>query len=200
MKLIIITSPDIMSGEASAICCLLDAGVDRVHLRKPYGQRDDYERIIMQIPEVYRGRVVVHDYFELHDKYMLGGIHLNSRNSLIPSGFGGTVSCSCHSFADVTERKHIVDYMFLSPIFDSISKAGYLSAFSEDSLHRASADGIIDSKVMALGGVTFECIPLLERLSFGGAVMLGDVWSRIADGGIDAVCTDIKEMKNSTLL
>ena len=79
---------------------------------------------------------------------------------------------------------------------DSISKTGYLSAFSEEDLIRASANGIIDYKVMALGGVTFESIPLLERLSFGGAVMLGDVWNRIADGGINAVCEDIKEMKS----
>lgn len=196
MKLMIITSPDIMSGEASLICRLLDAGADRVHLRKPLAQREDYERVIVQIPQEYRESVVVHDYFELRDQYMLGGIHLNSRNRRPSSYSGGTVSRSCHSFADVTEHQPFVDYLFLSPVFDSISKTGYLSAFSEEDLIRASANGIIDYKVMALGGVTFESIPLLERLSFGGAVMLGDVWNRIADGGINAVCEDIKEMKS----
>ena len=131
---------------------------------------------------------------------MLGGIHLNSRNSLPSSYSAGTVSRSCHSFAEVTEHKPIVDYLFLSPILDSISKTGYLSAFSEEDLIRASANGIIDYKVMALGGVTFESIPLLERLSFGGAVMLGDVWNRIAAGDINDVCVDIREMKNSNTL
>ena len=200
MKLIIVTSPDIMSGEASLICRLLDAGADRVHLRKPHTQREDYERVIVQIPQEYRESVVVHDYFELRDQYMLGGIHLNSRNSRPSSYSAGTVSRSCHSFAEVTKHKPNVDYLFLSPIFDSISKTGYLSAFSEEDLYRASDKGIIDNKVMALGGVTFESIPLLKRLSFGGAVMLGDVWNRIADGGINNVCSDIREMKHYSCL
>ena len=200
MKLIIVTSPDIMSGEASLICRLLDAGADRVHLRKPHTQREDYERVIVQIPQEYRESVVVHDYFELRDQYMLGGIHLNSRNSRPSSNIAGTVSRSCHSFAEVIEHKPKVDYLFLSPIFDSISKAGYLSAFSEEDLYLASVNGIIDNKVMALGGVTFESIPLLKRLSFGGAVMLGDVWNRIADGGINNVCSDIREMKHYSCL
>jgi thiamine-phosphate pyrophosphorylase len=200
MKLIVITSPDIVPGEASFICRLLDAGTDRVHLRKPYGQRDDYESIIMQIPEIYRKRLVVHDYFELCSKYMLGGIHLNVRNNRFSPNSCGTVSCSCHSFTDVTERKPMMDYMFLSPIFDSISKVGYMSAFSEEILYQASSDGIIDSKIMALGGVTFQSISLLEKLSFGGAVMLGEVWQRIADGDINGVCSDIKEMKKITSL
>ncbi len=41
-----------------------------------------------------------------------------------------------------------------SPIYDSISKEGYSSAYSCDTLQKAQQAGIIDSKVMALGGIT----------------------------------------------
>jgi thiamine-phosphate pyrophosphorylase len=69
-------------------------------------------------------------------------------------------------------KKHF-DYVFLSPIFDSISKAGYKSAFTEEMLKEASDKGIIDEKVVALGGVTFDKIPYLKKLNFGGAAMMG---------------------------
>ena len=69
--------------------------------------------------------------------------------------------------------KNDYDYLFLSPIFDSISKVGYKSAFTEDMLKDASAKGVIDEKVVALGGVTFNRIPYLKELNFGGAAMMG---------------------------
>lgn len=65
--------------------------------------------------------------------------------------------------------------MFLSPIFDSVSKQGYTSAFTDNVLKQASKDGIIDNKVVALGGVTPDKINYLRQLNFGGAAMLGCV-------------------------
>ena len=75
-------------------------------------------------------------------------------------------------------RKASVDYLFLSPIFDSISKAGYKSNFTIDELRAAADAGIIDSRVFALGGVTPDRLSLLQSIGFGGAVMLGAVWGR----------------------
>ena len=69
-----------------------------------------------------------------------------------------------------------MDYLFLSPIFDSISKRGYLSQFSIESLQNAAEEGLIDGKVFALGGVTQAKLPLLHELGFGGAAMLGAAW------------------------
>ena len=69
------------------------------------------------------------------------------------------------------------DYVFLSPVFDSISKAGYKAGFSMEELQEASSRGIIDEKVVALGGVTFDSIPYLKRLGFGGAAMIGSIYN-----------------------
>ena len=68
--------------------------------------------------------------------------------------------------------------MFLSPIFDSISKDDYPAAFNEEELRSAAKQNIIDKKVIALGGVTYENIHLLKQYNFGGAVILGDLWNR----------------------
>ena len=70
------------------------------------------------------------------------------------------------------------NYVFLSPIFDSISKSDYKAAFEMSVLEDASARGIIDKKVMALGGVTAENMKTIKELGFGGAVVLGDLWDR----------------------
>ena len=62
--------------------------------------------------------------------------------------------------------------------FDSISKVGYKSGFKEEELLKASTDGLIDEKVIALGGVTFDKIPYLKRLHFGGVAMIGALYNR----------------------
>ena len=55
------------------------------------------------------------------------GIHLNARNPKEPHDYAGHVSCSCHSVEEVKNKKHFYDYVFMSPIYDSISKVNYYS-------------------------------------------------------------------------
>ena len=50
-----------------------------------------------------------------------------------------------------------------------------MSAFREETLAKAAAEGIIDGKVIALGGVTPERIDRLRAIGFGGAAMLGHI-------------------------
>ena len=69
------------------------------------------------------------------------------------------------------------DYLFLSPIFNSISKQGDMSSFSDAELLQASKEGVIDRKVIALGGVTFDKIPYLKDLNFGGVAMIGAIYN-----------------------
>ena len=54
-----------------------------------------------------------------------------------------------------------------------MSKLGYASAFTDATLRQASEQGILDNKVVALGGVTPDKIHYLKSLNFGGAAMLG---------------------------
>lgn len=176
--MIIITSPEPVSGEIDTVCRLLDEGVYAVHLRRPGYDIREYRRMIEAIPPQYYGRIVTHDYFDLCKEYALKGIHLNRRNHNIPVDFKGSISCSCHSLHEVIMKKQKMDYVFLSPIFDSISKSDYLSAFSIEVLKQAAMSGIIDDKVFALGGVTKESLSLLQSLSFGGAVMMGEIWKK----------------------
>lgn len=184
MKLIVITKPDFFPDEAERITALFEAGLEILHLRKPHSECCEVERLLNEIPKCYHTRIVLHDHFELATRYAVRGVHLNRRNSLPPEGFVGTVSRSCHSLAEVERYKAECVYLFLSPIYDSISKEGYGTAFSADTLREAHERGIIDEKVMALGGVTSEHFGEIVELGFGGAVVLGDVWQQTAENFI----------------
>jgi nanoRNase/pAp phosphatase (c-di-AMP/oligoRNAs hydrolase) len=82
------------------------------------------------------------------------------------------------SFEELVMCKNEYDYLFLSPIFDSISKNGYKSIYTNDDLQEASKLGIIDDKVIALGGVTLDKIEYLRKLHFGGVAMIGGIYNR----------------------
>lgn len=177
---IVITLPYFFDGEAEQIVQLLHSSVDLIHIRKPESKTEELERLIMSIPSEYYPRLVLHDHHELAMKYHLHGVHLNGRNPQPPMGWEGSVSKSCHSLEEVKEWKGKCDYVSLSPIFDSISKQGYHAAFSSSEIEEARRVGIIDKKVLALGGVTFNKIDDVLRMGFGGGMILGDAWKNVS--------------------
>lgn len=155
MKLIAFTRPDFFAGEGQCLNALLAEGLWRLHLRKPSARREQAEQLLAEIAPDYRDRVVLHN-------------------------FAQGVSHSCHTLAEVTQWKPFCQYVFLSPIFDSISKAGYQSAFSRESLQEAHRQGTIDHRVVALGGISPQEIPLCHALGFGGVAVLGWLWQHKA--------------------
>lgn len=179
---IVITLPHFFPGEAALIAQMLMGQVALIHIRKPQASAEEVERLIKEIPTWCRNHLVLHDHHELALKYHLFGIHLNSRNPLPPVGWTGSISRSCHSLAEVKEWKPKCDYVSLSPIYDSISKQGYHAAFTKDELSEAHRQGIIDEKVMALGGVTFGKIDEVMAMGFGGGMILGDAWKNVSTG------------------
>lgn len=173
MLTIAITYPYAIDKEDVIIRHLLANGFDIVHLRKPDANIDYCRELLGRLTPSELACIVVHDYYALYEEYALRGVHLNHNISSYPPHYRGTRTRSCHSFDEVVKYKEECDYLFLSPIFDSISKRGYLSKFSHNELLNASIRGIIDDKVVALGGVTPDKLSYLKSLHFGGAAMLG---------------------------
>lgn len=178
MKLVLITPPKFFIEEDKILTALFEEGLDILHLRKPDSAPMYSERLLTLIPQQYHKRIVTHDHFYLKEEYNLMGIHLNGRNPNIPLNYKGHVSCSCHSMEEVKQKKGHFNYVFMSPIFDSISKKEYLSNFTSEELKTAHREGIIDKKVIALGGITSKNIRTIRQYGFGGAAVLGDIWDR----------------------
>ena len=183
MKIIVITRPDFFEGETELVNQKFEQGMQRLHLRKPKATKQEMAEWIERIALPFRHRIVVHDHHSLAKEYSLGGIHLNSRNPELPAWFAEerlsrpiTVSRSCHSLDEIKAYKQQCDYLFLSPIFDSISKEGYGAAFSREELAEARSQGILENNVYALGGICPENLQEVEQLGFSGAAMLGAAW------------------------
>lgn len=193
MEWIVITSPEFLQGEADFIDRLFGHGLDRLHLRKPGADIGECRRLLDGISREWLPRIVVHDNFGLCREYGLGGVHLNGRNPMAPPNHEGSVSRSCHSLEEISRYKGECDYLTLSPIFNSISKQGYMAAFGPGQLAAARDSGLIDRRVIALGGMTLENIPRVKELGFGGVAILGDVWQRMADGSVDEYLASLRK-------
>lgn len=180
-KLLVITWPDFFPGEAQILTRLFQAGLTRLHLRKPAASRAELRALLASLPTIYYPRIALHDHFALATEPAfaghLGGLHLNRRNPAIPGGYTGCVSCSCHSLEEVAGKKAF-DYVFLSPVFPSLSKPGYGEGFPPALLHEATRTGLIDERVIALGGISTATIPQLAQTGFGGVAVLGALWGK----------------------
>lgn len=195
MRIVVITAEPFAAGEAEVIRRLLDAGIDRIHVRKPGAGEEPLRRLIESLPVGCYPRLSLHDRLPLAAEYGLGGVHLNARNPAPPEGFRGLVSRSCHTLGEVAEHAADTDYRFLSPIFDSISKSGYRAAFSEADLHDAAAQGIIDTRAYALGGVRPDLLPRVRACGFGGAALLGCIWRDTSPAGLRRTLAEIDKYR-----
>ena len=182
MRLIVISKENVFDGEPLWINALMGKYDFTFHLRKPGLTESETEEIILQINSNFHNRIVLHDHFPLAAKYRLKGVHLNSRNP--QANFKGeywnrcSISRSCHSLEEVAANKDSCNYVTLSPVFNSISKEGYKAGFPEEILLSAADKGIIDNKVVALGGISSSNITSTIDLGFGGVAVLGTVWKR----------------------
>lgn len=174
--MIVITSPGYISDEADKINSLFEVGIRRLHLRKPDATSEDVARLVAQIDEQWYDKISVHYHFDVAEAFSLGGVHLSGRTPEAPKRWSGLISASCHTLEEVAQKKRRLDYCFLSPIFDSISKIGYESAFDIEQLQVARDNQLIDNKVIALGGVSEENLDTIKMLGFGGYAILGALW------------------------
>lgn len=166
-----ITPVDIHPHEAAMITAILNAGWDYVHLRHPQASVRDVRSVIEDIPMRYHNRLRLHGHFELTYDFNPGGLHLNHRCPTPPPGYQGPCSRSCHSIAELSQYPDC-DYLTLSPIFDSLSKPGYNAAFTREQLRNIPTS----VRVVALGGVTPETVPMLADMPFAGYATLGYLW------------------------
>lgn len=94
----------------------------------------------------------------------------------LPCALGGTISTSFHNLEEAaSDQWGALDYAFLSPVFDSISKVGYPSAgFNPAAV--AWVTGRNSVPLIALGGITAERVGQVAAMGFRGVAVIGTVW------------------------
>ena len=200
MKHIIFSYPTQIENELEIVHGLLmDNEIDFFHLRKPDFDYSQFKEYIQLIDADYHYKIVIHDHYSLSHEFDLAGINLN-RKSLNQLAYAdevdkcfiqplvlknrdievnrevpNMVTYSGHSLDEIRDLPFDVEYAFLSPIFDSISKENYPSMFDMEDLKNELKG--ITVNVVALGGIKLESDELLKNIGFYGMARLGDFWN-----------------------
>lgn len=182
---IAITHPQMLLNEADTIVRLLEAGVDYCHIRKPNVADDQVLRLLEAVPSNYHHRLTIHYHHHLQKTVMMGGLHESKGYSI--DGYGNTrISKSCHSIKEVASLEGDYNYLFLSPIFNSISKESYCSSFDHSELARFLKHPLSTThNVIALGGISADTASQARNLGFSGYALLGALWE-VEPQGINA--------------
>jgi thiamine-phosphate pyrophosphorylase len=186
MKLVVITPPEKIDNEYHIIKKLLKAGLNTLHIRKPDFSKNEMRDFIMSIPEKYHKKLVLHSHHSLSLEFKLKGIHFTERDRknylfhFLKYGFYSLMkpnllfSASYHSINEVEKLRNIYKYVFLSPVFPSISKVdskkGMDMSRIQDALRKT------DAKVIALGGIEEDKLVRCQNVGFVGIAVLGTIW------------------------
>jgi len=134
VKLVVISSPNNIEGEIQIITRLFENGLQTFHLRKPNVSENKLEDFINQLPDKYLKNIVLHSHHRLIKKYNLKGLHFTRKQRkkklknwwrlflLRLQNRDIKISTSFHSITSVLGNKKNYNYVFLSPVFGSISK------------------------------------------------------------------------------
>lgn len=179
MTPIVITPPENIQNEVHLWEALFLAGLERLHVRKPQATIAELKAMLNSLPEEYHSLIVLHQHFQLTDEFKLGGLHFKSTTQAANMEINCTnlsLSKSCHTPLEVLNNYKKHDYVFLSPIFNSISKKGYPFAFYTDEIRSFFHDNPQVKNCIALGGIssinTQECFDM----GFAGCALLGAIW------------------------
>jgi thiamine-phosphate pyrophosphorylase len=199
---IVFSIPDKSNNEIENIHkLLLDDSIDYFHLRKPSFDAKHFKNLIEKIDANLHFKIVIHSHYHLINEFDLAGINLNKKalNQLefedevnkcfiqplvvknrqieVDRTQPYIVSYSAHSVDEIINLPFDTSYVFLSPIFDSISKPSYNSSFNLENLKTELQP--LKTKVIALGGVKSEHFTQLTSLGFSGCARLGSYWNII---------------------
>lgn len=153
MKLIVISSSTPVPKEHQIINSLFEEGLEIFHIYKPDFSEQEIKDFIQLIPSRYHNKIFLHSDFP-----------------------------KFHSLDELKNHKGKYEYAFLAPIFDSISKQGYKSKFSDRLYNFLQFDaGLISAikgkNIIALGGIDEDKISLVRKTGFVGVAVLGAVWN-----------------------
>ncbi len=190
MKVIVVSNFYDIPYEHHVLNLLFCEGLQRYHLRKKNYTEREMRKYLDKIPAVFLPHIILHSHFDLIDEYGLKGAHFTKKFSYqdyqqtLPAYAANTkenlfhhLSFSLHSVQEIKELATVFDYIFLSPIFDSISNRGYNSKFKVNDLKAFLNSNTPHPDIIALGGIKAERLPQIIETGFDGLALLGHIWT-----------------------
>lgn len=162
---------------------LLQHGATSILVRKPGWDEADYEMLLLGANPSCYPSLIIADHPALCERYGLMGVHfgeairgsVSQQDLLTYQQKGWVLSTSIHSTLTLPVVSNRWNQVLLSPVFDSISKAGYRAAFDKN--FRLEKDGYAGN-VIALGGIDQHTADKARHMQFDGIALLGAIWQQ----------------------
>ena len=180
--MIVITAETNHPNEEKILHALVRAHGITIHVRKPNFTEEEY-RLYLTCYASIRSHMVIHEHHSLATEFTVKGIHLKERDRKHVIEIDNNVriiSTSIHSIDDAINLTASFEYIFYSPLFESISKENYGSNNTEQALR----DIVIEVRkhtaipIIGLGGIHARNIAKVKECGFDGAAVLGAVWEQ----------------------
>lgn len=196
MRLIVFSSSDRSISEAKEVTEMFKLGLEHFHLRKSSFQQNELCSYLDVIPKKFHNRIVLHSNHHLKKAYKLGGLHLSRthRKKKYNSKWkyfmfktfnsGLYITRTYSKLSALSDDNRVYKYVFLSPVYDSISKIGHSGNFGNRSI--AKYVKLAKSPVVALGGVEIEKFKECKELGFDGVALLGSIWNNESHSPLEA--------------
>lgn len=189
MKKIIYTPEQDIISEIEKIVSMFEMGADFLYLRKPAKDISYWYPYIEQFPFGWESKMVTTDFKLLHDM-SLGGFHFKREilKSLSKNDLSENLkmlkeakvisSATVHNFEDLEKYDGLFDILLVSPLFESISKKGYLGTWDFEKLKTFLENRKSPSTLLiGQGGICDENITSFLSLGLDGYALLGYLWN-----------------------
>lgn len=166
--------------EVNVIIGMFEKGLTHFHLRKPDLNIDEFRALIVEIPEQYHSKIIIHSHFELISEFKVMGYYLSSadrENYSHLSGLNCVKSTFVDNFDEIDELDGKFDYFVMGSIFKSISKPDLNMKFNHEYLKSRLNQQKYQSKILAIGGIKESTTEIALNYGFDGVVILGAVWA-----------------------
>lgn len=176
--ILVITPELIVPNETDLINQMFQEGLDLLHIRKPWLNRNEMIEFITKVDESFHSQLVLHTHYDLGKKFTISRFHFREidRQEEMYKSFvkENTISTSVHDITTYNTLDKEWEYAFISPFFPSISKKGYGmdSTIKEEIKHRNNPY----VKLIALGGINEDNIHEFFEAETDGAALLGAIW------------------------
>lgn len=186
MELVLISKSKGIHPETNLVTKMFDLGLSKFHLRKPGFSSSKMKEYLSHIPKHYWNKIIIHSKHLLAAKYPVGGVHFTKKDRnnqlrlwllkqyLRKARPGLIYTTSFHSLESLTDEKRKYSYVFLSPVFNSISKSNYQGKFNNSNFNVYLKK--LKQNVYALGGIDTDKVSPVFSMGFAGMAVHGSIW------------------------
>lgn len=165
---IVFSNIDFIQDESKILSSLFNEGLERLHLKK-LGTLEEWRNMLQEIPKQFHGKIVLHSKYELQKEFPDLLLHSGKAEN----SKGVFVSSSSHSLLEVESKIESFEYVFLSPIYTSLSKEKY-SPKEDFDIQQIN----LKEKIVALGGIEPGRLMDLRLRGFNHIAILGFIWNQ----------------------